>query len=169
MYYLCGSYGMNGWIYNNNTSIQNYGAGVPEPAYWGGLSSPPSPGTPPYANYFVNPKYSVQSANTPSFFDCNWHEAYPWNFMVGGFPVVDSPPTDFHSIPGTVWPGTRPPSNSANGSQMCRVCMPRHGPAVNVAFMDGHAATVPLPQLWTLQWSPLSIRRPCPAPGVPKN
>jgi prepilin-type processing-associated H-X9-DG protein len=45
---------------------------------------------------------------------------------------------------------------------MCRVCMERHGLAINVVFLDGHAATVPLAQLWQLQWSPMSQQLPCP-------
>jgi prepilin-type processing-associated H-X9-DG protein/prepilin-type N-terminal cleavage/methylation domain-containing protein len=33
------------------------------------------------------------------------------------------------------------------------VCIARHGRAVNVAFLDGHARTVPLPELWQLMWN----------------
>lgn len=33
------------------------------------------------------------------------------------------------------------------------VCMARHGRAVNVAFLDGHARTVPLAELWKLKWN----------------
>jgi prepilin-type N-terminal cleavage/methylation domain-containing protein/prepilin-type processing-associated H-X9-DG protein len=164
MYYLCGSYGMNGFIYNLNNSIQNYGNGAPEPAYWSGMS-----GQANYANYFVNPKYTQQSSNTPTFFDSNWHEAYPCNFLISGFPSVDQPPNTLQGvIGGCPWTTANPPVQTANKSQMCRICMARHGPAVNVAFMDGHAQTEPLAQLWGLQWSPLSIRRPCPSP-IPHN
>jgi prepilin-type processing-associated H-X9-DG protein len=31
--------------------------------------------------------------------------------------------------------------------------MRRHGFAINVAFCDGHAETVELPDLWKLKWS----------------
>jgi prepilin-type N-terminal cleavage/methylation domain-containing protein/prepilin-type processing-associated H-X9-DG protein len=167
MYYLCGSYGMNGFIYNLNNSIQNYGGTTaPEPAYWSGLS-----GT-NYANYFVNPQYTKQASNTPTFFDCGWHEAYPQNFLLSGFPSVDQPPDTLQKVLGGCnmlgTPGANTPVLTADYSQMCRICMARHGPAVNVAFMDGHAQTVPLAQLWGLQWSPLSIRHPCPSP-IPHN
>ena len=33
------------------------------------------------------------------------------------------------------------------------VCIARHGRAVNVAFLDGHARTVPLAELWRLKWN----------------
>jgi prepilin-type processing-associated H-X9-DG protein len=33
------------------------------------------------------------------------------------------------------------------------VCIARHGRAVNVAFLDGHARTVPLAELWKLKWN----------------
>ena len=33
-------------------------------------------------------------------------------------------------------------------------CIPRHGRAINVVFVDGHARTVPLAELWQLKWGP---------------
>ena len=32
-------------------------------------------------------------------------------------------------------------------------CIPRHGRAINVVFLDGHARTVPLAELWQLKWN----------------
>lgn len=32
-------------------------------------------------------------------------------------------------------------------------CIPRHGRAINVLFLDGHARTVPLTELWQLKWN----------------
>ena len=40
--------------------------------------------------------------------------------------------------------------------------------ATNVAFCDGHAATVPLPQLWSLYWKPKYVP-PNPLPTMPKS
>jgi prepilin-type processing-associated H-X9-DG protein len=33
------------------------------------------------------------------------------------------------------------------------VCIPRHGRVINVAFLDGHAQSVPLANLWRLKWN----------------
>jgi prepilin-type N-terminal cleavage/methylation domain-containing protein/prepilin-type processing-associated H-X9-DG protein len=41
-------------------------------------------------------------------------------------------------------------TNSYNGMRC--FCMARHGRAINVAFLDGHADRVPLDDLWQLQW-----------------
>lgn len=36
-------------------------------------------------------------------------------------------------------------------------CIPRHGRAINVVFLDGHARTVPLAELWQLKWNNLWV------------
>jgi prepilin-type N-terminal cleavage/methylation domain-containing protein/prepilin-type processing-associated H-X9-DG protein len=158
MYYLAGSYGMNGWVYNLNFSSQL--GGFPSPAHWSGTYSTDAAN---YANYFVNPRNAVKSANTPAFFDCNWHDAWPYDFKMPTGIKIDQPPNTAQGVRGGVQYTTAdPPVTAANQSQMCRVCMERHGKAINVVFLDGHAATIPLAQLWLLQWSPLSQRFPCP-------
>jgi prepilin-type processing-associated H-X9-DG protein len=35
---------------------------------------------------------------------------------------------------------------------MGRFCIARHGMAINVAYLDGHAQPVELPDLWRLKW-----------------
>jgi prepilin-type processing-associated H-X9-DG protein len=40
-----------------------------------------------------------------------------------------------------------------SGQMMPRICLKRHGMAVNVVFLDCHAETVHLPDLWQLKWS----------------
>jgi prepilin-type processing-associated H-X9-DG protein len=48
----------------------------------------------------------------------------------------------------------RPHSIAGSGRALANnVCIARHGRAVNVAFLDGHARTVPLPELWKLKWN----------------
>jgi prepilin-type processing-associated H-X9-DG protein len=32
-------------------------------------------------------------------------------------------------------------------------CIPRHGRKINIVFLDGHARTVPLEELWQLKWN----------------
>ena len=39
------------------------------------------------------------------------------------------------------------------GAGMSGFCMARHGRAINVVFLDGHARTVPLAELWKLKWN----------------
>jgi prepilin-type processing-associated H-X9-DG protein len=52
------------------------------------------------------------------------------------------------------------PANLASGTgnssrdQLGQVCITRHSRVVNVAFIDGHAENVKLPQLWSLEWNP---------------
>lgn len=36
-------------------------------------------------------------------------------------------------------------------------CIPRHGRAINVVFLDGHAQSVPLAELWQLKWNNLWV------------
>ena len=52
-------------------------------------------------------------------------------------------------------PGRLDPHPSMGMSQFMSdsVCIARHGRAVNVAFLDGHARTVHLAELWRLKWN----------------
>ncbi|HEY8667639.1 MAG TPA: H-X9-DG-CTERM domain-containing protein [Tepidisphaeraceae bacterium] len=52
-------------------------------------------------------------------------------------------------------------------NQLFRYVMSRHGNAVNVVFMDGHGATVPVAELWDLRWSKKVFRRPAALPSLP--
>jgi prepilin-type N-terminal cleavage/methylation domain-containing protein/prepilin-type processing-associated H-X9-DG protein len=157
MYYIGGSYAINGWIYNIIDSDPISTGGSPLPVHWSGIDTADSNWA--KNNYFVNAKYPYQAANTPSFFDSSWHDAWPWNFKINGFPSVDAPPSAKGEITGAQYDDAIP-ATGTDLSMMCRVAMARHGKAVNVAFLDGHAATIPLAQLWLLQWSPQSARLP---------
>ena len=55
----------------------------------------------------------------------------------------DTPPPDLSGSKykvGISWIGLR------------TVCMARHGRAINIVFLDGHAARTPLEELWKLRW-----------------
>ena len=66
----------------------------------------------------------------------------------------------------SIWPEEYPspgdvmPMDLENGffnvttDQMGRLTTVRHARLTNVSFMDGHAESIGLPQLWTLQWHP---------------
>jgi prepilin-type N-terminal cleavage/methylation domain-containing protein/prepilin-type processing-associated H-X9-DG protein len=57
-------------------------------------------------------------------------------------------------FPTTLSMGGNPPAPVGSfGNDWRRITMRRHGFAINVAFADGHAETVQLPDLWTLKWS----------------
>jgi prepilin-type N-terminal cleavage/methylation domain-containing protein/prepilin-type processing-associated H-X9-DG protein len=77
-----------------------------------------------------------ESSRVPLFADATW--AYT-------FPLHDDPPPrnlNPHRVDG----------NMAYSLPRV-VCIPRHGRAVNIVFLDGHARTVPLAELWQLKWN----------------
>lgn len=55
--------------------------------------------------------------------------------------------------------------NTSEG-MMNRFCIARHGKAVNIAFVDGHAATIGLQDLWRLKWY-YGWKQPNPLPKMP--
>jgi prepilin-type N-terminal cleavage/methylation domain-containing protein/prepilin-type processing-associated H-X9-DG protein len=70
----------------------------------------------------------------PVFTDGGWLDTWPEH---------GDPPGDLKGVLGGVLgPGF-----------MTRVCLRRHGMAVNVVFLDGHAETLHLAKLWQLKWS----------------
>ncbi len=158
-YYLSGSYAINGWIYNLAHSSVIKGA--PAPVTWSGINTYVTTG--PWDPYFVNPKYPYQSSNTPAFCDSNFHDVWPLDFKVSFLKVIDAPPSAKGEFTGAQY-NTAVPAVGTDQSMMCRIAMARHGKAINVVFLDGHAATISLAQLWSLQWSPLSMRYPSPTP-----
>ena len=74
----------------------------------------------------------------PIIFDGTWPTAWPKE--------ADALPTNIYD---PVNDGSANPSLSPNWK---RLVIARHGMAINVGFMDGHATTVQLPDLWTLRW-----------------
>src|SRR5438045_2315183 len=63
-------------------------------------------------------------------------------------------PKETDKVPGNLYSDVgAPPALSINNSNMgSRVCVARHGMAINVGFLDGHVQTVDLPSLWKLRW-----------------
>ncbi len=76
------------------------------------------------------------AGNIPLLGDAQWVDTWPHH--------SDEPPT---------YDG-EPPWSSNN--QMGRVCMNRHTGYVCWVFLDGHARTVGLKELWKLKWSRVS-------------
>ncbi|MBI1369619.1 MAG: prepilin-type N-terminal cleavage/methylation domain-containing protein [Planctomycetes bacterium] len=73
---------------------------------------------------------------TPLFADSMWVDVWFENNVNGG-PNWGPPPT----------------LTGSNSSASGRVCINRHGRAVNVVFVDGSAHQVPLEGLWGLMWN----------------
>ena len=63
---------------------------------------------------------------------------------------TDTPPSNLqHPLPNSDVPGSGPGPKG----MMSYYCIDRHRRAVNIVFVDGHAAHVPLEELWKLQWN----------------
>ncbi len=86
----------------------------------------------------------------------------PWDPRVRGGQLVSNQPLFLDSIwvDGTPQPQDPVPANLQLGAynlstkdEMGRFCINRHVGQVNVSFTDGSAHTVPLAELWHLQWS----------------
>ncbi|HTV47335.1 MAG TPA: prepilin-type N-terminal cleavage/methylation domain-containing protein [Phycisphaerae bacterium] len=167
---IIGSYCFNGWLYNA------YGAN-PNSSIYGQTYAPFGPvdtkDTTTYGAFVGESEVSenaaafqnaapwevawsstniTPNANTPVFSDGIWVDAVPTSIdppaansisggNISGSNVI-SPSTGLMNIA----------FNSGNQS-MYRVCVARHSAGVNVTFYDGHAATIALGNLWTLQWS----------------
>ncbi|HZN67691.1 MAG TPA: type II secretion system protein [Tepidisphaeraceae bacterium] len=117
-----GSYGMNMWLHPVPANSPVDGLLV----FTSGGARVISPRT-----AFIG-QSAKESSRVPVFGDCLW---------LGGWPRhTDVPPT---RLSGEYEPA---------GNDMRRFCMARHKRYVNVAFLDGHAAGVALPDLWRLKW-----------------
>ena len=125
-----GSYGMNGYLYRQ-------AAGT-----YGGTGA--SSGSVLDENMVVNHaggavtgrqrlyKFPVKnSAEVPLVGDAIWSNGWP---------------TENDSVPVNLY------NTNSFGPMMGRFCVARHQRAVNMGFLDGHVATVPLYELWTLKW-----------------
>jgi len=123
-----GSYGLNGFCYGDGWVEDT---GDPKTFFYQTLSD------------------VTRSATTPYFSDSIWVDGWP--------EMTDAPATDLYA-------------GADNNGGMDRLTIARHGykapgaapksvpagkplvGAINVAFIDGHAAQVRLEQLWTLTW-----------------
>ena len=159
--YISGSYGMNGWLYSLGTS-GNIGS-LAAPVYYSGIQYYSGLAA---SDFFLDTRdHLIDLQRIPAFGDCNWHEAWPLNCRVNGVAIIDYPPTNLDE--GARY-DTSIGSRGPNWGQMGRFCISRHGRAINLVFMDGHAETVKLQDLWSLHWSASSQKFAPPAP-LPTN
>ena len=137
------SYGTNRWLW-----VTNWNATPPsdvDDRYWDQWG---------FGNHtpinFAQLANSQKFGDIPIYFDSRWRECKP---------------DDSNWTPGTTnyyYTGTDP---SLDGG-MSYVATKRHGKYVNVAFLDGSAKTVYLPDLWTLRWHP-KWTKPASLPPIP--
>jgi prepilin-type processing-associated H-X9-DG protein len=146
------SYAMNGYIEapGNDTQANDV------TGFYGWVTQS-EPGIAAYAPALLwNVPYTRFTSQIPSFADCAWVDAWPH----------PSDPAPASSI--------NPASGNANNAHMDRFCLNRHNMAVNVSFVDSHAETVKLKDLWTLHWNaawgtPPEASIPNPLYTIPTN
>ena len=149
------SYTLNGWLYLNNASSQQW------------VSQQTLVGKAGMFNKIDNVRHSSQ---TPMFCDGVWPDAWPNSGM--GNSVGDTLPNPVNLYAGEI--------NGNVGQMMGRMLIARHGskPAaaaptsapfsgilpggVNVGMCDGHTEYCKLNQLWSYYWHALSVPRAMP-------
>src|SRR5439155_9516106 len=134
-----GSYGFNGWLYWYNNST---------PRTRGSRSSDALPFMTFYPDqerdWFKVP-FTKRSAEIPVFGDSIW---------IDGWPRPDDPVPVNLNVGMFINSGTGIPDQNVGtgGRHMGRWCIARHQKSINLVFADGHAAAVPLRELWGLYW-----------------
>jgi prepilin-type N-terminal cleavage/methylation domain-containing protein/prepilin-type processing-associated H-X9-DG protein len=130
-----GSYAMNGWLYKLTLTETDFSGKGRQ-------------------YYFNNENAIKRPTETPFFMDCVWVDLFSWEqdgpintgdlYLAGG---QGSPP----SINRCVIPrhGGKPAGSAPR--KFLPVSQPLPG-AINIGFIDGHAATVKLQNLWHLYW-----------------
>ena len=80
-----------------------------------------------------------EASSIPVFGDGTWATGWPWH--------TDGPPRSLS-------PHRPDPVSIHRIYSMSTIfCIPRHGRAINLVFLDGRAARVPLAELWKLKWT----------------
>ena len=127
-----GSYAMNGWIMEDKEHFVTPPFGSTN---WGSVGA----GT--VAEFYKN-KYASLNSEVPIICDSLWVDSWPLN--------TDNVPND---LLGAGYPGFP----HQVGTFMGRVCIDRHGKAINMAFADSHTEKLPLEDLWKLKWHRKSV------------
>jgi prepilin-type N-terminal cleavage/methylation domain-containing protein/prepilin-type processing-associated H-X9-DG protein len=121
-----GSYGFNGWLFSPSDTYAKGNCGN---------------------DWTADQCYNIASArgesNIPIFADATYHDFWP--------DETDAPPAS-SSNPGPLTVGVVG-GNARGDDTITRVTLNRHNKGVNISFLDGHADTIKLNQLWTLKWS----------------
>lgn len=153
-----GSYAINGWLYNKNSA------------------SPPTQYVPddPAGSYFQKESSVANPSQTPMFMDGIWPDVWVHNDAK----YVDKANSSLSPFANLYSPLVSPPSSvGAQSAPISRIMIGRHGSAapgsaprglivtastmipgaINVSFVDGHAESVKLNNLWQYYWSRNSV------------
>ena len=135
---LVSSFGLNGWLYNVN------------PASAIGTIGGGAP------NSYTVPLQTAES-QVPAFADCVWRHVLP--------KPGDAPVSTGGGALGTL---EDPSPNDLVNHPISKLIMNRHDKAINVSFLDGHASTTKLPDLYGLAWY-RNWKPPTTIPPIPKQ
>jgi prepilin-type processing-associated H-X9-DG protein/prepilin-type N-terminal cleavage/methylation domain-containing protein len=139
---MMGSYMFNGWLYR--TGIAGAANDNQMLGYAGGVSGWNSTTA---LDAFWQLPAKASASEVPVFADANWVDGWPH----------ESDPCATNLMRG----------DQTGQEAMKRVTLARHGgKRINVAFLDGHASTVPLRELWKLKWH-RKWQTPNPLPAIP--
>ena len=143
---LEGSYGYNSWLYylgypdntnGDSGAVGNIGG------TWNGSTANSTFGGQPLAAYWWSVggyTAGVPSTSIPVFLDAVWPDGYPLSSD------LNAPTPAFSIYNAGMTTGNKE-------GEMLRFCVARHGSSnTNVVYLDGHAETISLRQLWQLQW-----------------
>ena len=121
-----GSYGINQWINDLPGTFSGGWRGQP--------------------NWHWKKADGRNMSNVPVMADCAWYGGNPFDYASG------RPNGDVPDFPDWNLRNPGPTSGSNWQYDMARFCMDRHNMQIDVAFADGSARRVKLPDLWTFKW-----------------
>lgn len=121
-----GSYGINGYIYRNSVNESLPGGGD----MTGSARANGEADDIARAKFWELPV--KRSTEVPFAGDCIWENGWPHE--------TDAAPTNIYY-------------HSYSDGMMGRFCVARHGKAINLVYVDGHASTVALKDLWKQKWT----------------
>ena len=180
-----GSYGFNGFLYRIDSNQRDYTGAQAKVAIWGGAGNTSINPSANYAKYWFGDPLTLDggdipasvpaatgvtmppgfgaSGSVPVFADCNYLNAWPES--TGSSAAQHDPtPTAGGYVIGTGDIVPTPAASSSNDHNLGRFCLDRHPGGINVVFLDGHARTVSLPELWLLRWNksfvPITVNVP---------
>jgi prepilin-type N-terminal cleavage/methylation domain-containing protein/prepilin-type processing-associated H-X9-DG protein len=83
-------------------------------------------------------------SEVPAFADCVWRHVMPLPSQPAGMDLENPGP------------------DSVTNNPISKLVINRHSKTINIAFMDGHASSVPLKEIWSIYWSKDWVPRTAP-------